>query len=264
MNENDRVDRDLSQTTSKPTNPIQFKTKFIVIVIIILFLSSGFLFYINVPWIYYGALALGVFLLLIFLFLIMSITEGPAELFSSSSGGTQSSSEQKTVKNPSLERLFKAERRYKRSGDSTYGPSRPIRRVVPKKRTIKRPRPMKSKVEEESKPRPKKTTEIDMELVEETKPKPKPSRSSSRHKSSRIGSVPIEESISKERISLKNKTESQQKASKTKKVTTFLCPDCGGKELYYEAGLISGYKYHCKDCDYIGSLVIEKDFNLTD
>ena len=46
------------------------------------------------------------------------------------------------------------------------------------------------------------------------------------------------------------------------KVKTLLCPLCGGKELYYEAGLITGYKYHCKDCDYIGAFVIEKDFKV--
>ena len=46
------------------------------------------------------------------------------------------------------------------------------------------------------------------------------------------------------------------------KVKTLLCPMCGGKELYYEAGLITGYKYHCKDCDYIGAFVIEKEFKI--
>ena len=42
-----------------------------------------------------------------------------------------------------------------------------------------------------------------------------------------------------------------------KKVLT--CPQCGSANLYYEAGLVTGYKYHCKDCDYIGAFVIEKD-----
>ncbi|MDG6221019.1 MAG: hypothetical protein QCI38_06175 [Candidatus Thermoplasmatota archaeon] len=36
------------------------------------------------------------------------------------------------------------------------------------------------------------------------------------------------------------------------------CPQCGGKDLYYENAMITGYKYHCKDCDYIGSLVFEE------
>lgn len=38
-----------------------------------------------------------------------------------------------------------------------------------------------------------------------------------------------------------------------------ICPDCGGSKLYYEAGLVTGYKYHCAECDYIGSFIIEKD-----
>lgn len=38
-----------------------------------------------------------------------------------------------------------------------------------------------------------------------------------------------------------------------------ICPQCGGNELYYETGLITGYKYHCKNCDYIGAFIIEMD-----
>ena len=37
------------------------------------------------------------------------------------------------------------------------------------------------------------------------------------------------------------------------------CPQCGSRELYYEAGLITGYKYHCKRCQYIGPLVIQEE-----
>lgn len=37
------------------------------------------------------------------------------------------------------------------------------------------------------------------------------------------------------------------------------CPQCGSGRLYYEAGLMTGYKYHCKSCDYIGPFVIEMD-----
>jgi len=37
------------------------------------------------------------------------------------------------------------------------------------------------------------------------------------------------------------------------------CPQCGGPNLYYEAGLVTGYKYHCKDCDYVGAFVVEKE-----
>ncbi len=42
------------------------------------------------------------------------------------------------------------------------------------------------------------------------------------------------------------------------------CPQCGGQDLYYEAGLVTGYRYHCKDCDYIGPLVIEQDIEEAD
>jgi hypothetical protein len=41
-------------------------------------------------------------------------------------------------------------------------------------------------------------------------------------------------------------------------VTTLTCPECGSHDLYYEAGLHTGRKYHCKRCDYIGALVIEE------
>ncbi len=37
------------------------------------------------------------------------------------------------------------------------------------------------------------------------------------------------------------------------------CPTCGSSDLYFEAGLITGQKYHCKKCDYIGPLVFEKE-----
>ncbi len=40
------------------------------------------------------------------------------------------------------------------------------------------------------------------------------------------------------------------------------CPQCHGADLYYEAGLITGYKYHCKTCNYIGVFVIERDVEV--
>ncbi len=40
------------------------------------------------------------------------------------------------------------------------------------------------------------------------------------------------------------------------------CPECLGTELYYETGFLTGYKYHCKNCDYVGSFVIEKQVNF--
>ena len=40
------------------------------------------------------------------------------------------------------------------------------------------------------------------------------------------------------------------------------CPQCHGSDLYYEAGLITGYKYHCKTCDYVGAFVIEREIEV--
>jgi len=48
-----------------------------------------------------------------------------------------------------------------------------------------------------------------------------------------------------------------------KQLKTLVCPSCGGKEMYYEAGMIFGNMYHCKDCDYIGAFVVEKDIQVT-
>jgi len=39
------------------------------------------------------------------------------------------------------------------------------------------------------------------------------------------------------------------------------CPQCGSADLYYENALITGYKYHCKNCNYIGAFVIERDMD---
>ena len=42
------------------------------------------------------------------------------------------------------------------------------------------------------------------------------------------------------------------------------CPQCHGIDLYYEAGLITGYKYHCKTCNYVGAFVIERQVEVPD
>jgi len=38
-----------------------------------------------------------------------------------------------------------------------------------------------------------------------------------------------------------------------------ICPVCGSSELYLEAGGYTGKIYHCKNCDYIGALIVEAD-----
>jgi len=37
------------------------------------------------------------------------------------------------------------------------------------------------------------------------------------------------------------------------------CPKCGSEKIFPETAFITGYKYHCENCDYVGPLVIERD-----
>ncbi|HII07429.1 MAG TPA: hypothetical protein HA349_09005 [Methanotrichaceae archaeon] len=43
----------------------------------------------------------------------------------------------------------------------------------------------------------------------------------------------------------------------TKEKMVEVCPVCGSSELYYETGGFVGKVYHCKDCNYVGALVVE-------
>lgn len=55
---------------------------------------------------------------------------------------------------------------------------------------------------------------------------------------------------------VKNIKASQKKPHKE---TVLRCPQCGSTDVYYELGLITGYKYHCKNCQYVGALVIQDE-----
>jgi len=46
---------------------------------------------------------------------------------------------------------------------------------------------------------------------------------------------------------------------KKKKKKVLRCPHCGSDDITYELGLITGYKYHCKKCQYVGVLVVEDE-----
>jgi transposase-like protein len=37
------------------------------------------------------------------------------------------------------------------------------------------------------------------------------------------------------------------------------CPQCRSIHIVLDAGLITGQRYHCLDCDYIGSFVLEEE-----
>lgn len=41
-------------------------------------------------------------------------------------------------------------------------------------------------------------------------------------------------------------------------VTALVCPDCRGTNIYFEMGLITGRKYNCKDCGYVGAFILER------
>ncbi len=45
---------------------------------------------------------------------------------------------------------------------------------------------------------------------------------------------------------------------KKKQHTILRCPQCGSDNITYELGLITGYKYFCKNCQYVGPLVIQE------
>lgn len=41
--------------------------------------------------------------------------------------------------------------------------------------------------------------------------------------------------------------------------TVLRCPQCGSVNLILDAGLITGQRYHCLDCNYVGSLVLQEE-----
>jgi transposase-like protein len=43
--------------------------------------------------------------------------------------------------------------------------------------------------------------------------------------------------------------------------SVLLCPKCGSADIVLVAGSIVGQVYHCKKCDYVGSLVFEADLS---
>jgi len=48
--------------------------------------------------------------------------------------------------------------------------------------------------------------------------------------------------------------------SKPKKIKTVkTCPVCHSKNVTIYMGAVTGMRYQCKDCDYIGVLVIEEE-----
>ena len=46
---------------------------------------------------------------------------------------------------------------------------------------------------------------------------------------------------------------------RTERKTVLLCPQCRSSHVVYEAALITGQVYHCLDCNYVGSFILEVD-----
>ena len=40
------------------------------------------------------------------------------------------------------------------------------------------------------------------------------------------------------------------------------CPHCGSMDVFYEAGMITGQKYRCHRCGYLGAFIIERDIEM--
>ncbi len=215
-----------SKRTTKPVSSTSFKIKLVAILLLVLITSSGPLYYFQVPADYYFFLGISVLLVWILIIIAIYMMQGKADIFSEQPKGIDGINP-KEIPNPNLERILKAEKRYEN------------KRKKAEKR-LKEPE----------------------ESTSATPSKIKIDRAKASRRSRRIGSIPLEESELRDRVKLQTKSTKQKSEKEPEKVTTFLCPSCGSKELYYESGLISGYKYHCKDCDYIGSFVIEKDFKI--
>jgi transposase-like protein len=47
-------------------------------------------------------------------------------------------------------------------------------------------------------------------------------------------------------------------------VTAVVCPHCRGTNMFFEGGYLFGRKYHCADCHYIGSFVLERKVVVTE
>ncbi len=50
----------------------------------------------------------------------------------------------------------------------------------------------------------------------------------------------------------------EDEEKKSKPVKILICPECNSTNVAYYMGGELGYQYRCKDCGYIGPLILEK------
>jgi len=81
----------------------------------------------------------------------------------------------------------------------------------------------------------------------------------------RLGRVRADEILDEKGVErLKEEFEGRLIKKGKKRIVSLQCPQCGGRELYYEGAFFFGGVYHCKDCDYVGPFVIEKEIIVED
>jgi predicted RNA-binding Zn-ribbon protein involved in translation (DUF1610 family) len=228
---------------------VPLRVKLVFILLLLLVMSSGAVIYVETPLFYYGVVALGLVIVVVLVYFAYFLARGKPELFADSEGDLNGNA---TDSGTGLRMVLEAEKDYKTRISK--------RRRIGKPGQIRKTDRMKVKKE-----LTKTETDAEIEPEKEQKlgKKQKTMKMTGRKTMTRrIGTISLEDSMMEKRYKLSGDKGQKKKTKKESKVTTFLCPECGSKELYYEAGLISGYKYHCKDCDYLGSFVIEKDFEV--
>ncbi len=52
-------------------------------------------------------------------------------------------------------------------------------------------------------------------------------------------------------------TKGNRAAASRRKVRRLRCPSCGSDALDYEAAMITGQRYHCRSCDYLGPVAFD-------
>lgn len=77
----------------------------------------------------------------------------------------------------------------------------------------------------------------------------------------RAGSYSAESVLGPEEAG-KLRSELGQKVVKRDRIIARTCPHCQGSDLYIEGGMYGGAIYHCKDCDYVGPFIIEREVTL--
>ncbi len=50
-----------------------------------------------------------------------------------------------------------------------------------------------------------------------------------------------------------------RRRERPRRKSRLLCPHCRSDRVVLDAGLVTGQRYHCLSCDYVGALILEVD-----